>query len=307
MSGVWDALGGTSATSLAPLGQLIFNQFRATGPNYTWANSVSQGALSKPVMDSLVKTFGLPHAAGDAVVPFFNVKQYESSGSSVYHAVTTTLNKRFSRHYQILGSWTWSHAIDDSTDLQTLQEPQDNTNTLLDRGHSNFDQRHRLVVSGIFDSPSRFSSVPTVRALFRDWTVAPVVEVSSGRPYNLLTFRDSTLVNSSETARPSVVALGTSGSFASPDGTVGLAQPPLGFVGNLGRNIYRTNHFASLDLRLTRHVSIGENRAIDLSMDAFNLFNRVNIREVDNSFTQQGRPVAAFVPRQIQFSVKVFF
>ena len=149
--------------------------------------------------------------------------------------------------------------------------------------------------------------MPTIRALYRDWTVAPVVEVSSGRPHNLLTFRDSTFVNSSETARPSVVPLGTPGSFTSPDGTVGLAQPPLGSVGNLGRNVYRTTHFASLDLRLTRHVSIGENSAIDLSMDAFNLFNRVNIREVDNSFTQSGRPVAAFNPRQIQFSVKVFF
>ena len=104
-----------------------------------------------------------------------------------------------------------------------------------------------------------------------------------------------------------MVPLGTPASFASPDGTVGLAQPPLGSVGNLGRNIYTTPHFSSVDLRLTRHISIGENRTIDLSMDAFNLFNRVNIREVDNSFTQQGRPVAAFAPRQIQFSVKLFF
>jgi len=68
-----------------------------------------------------------------------------------------------------LDSWTWSHPIDDSTDLQTLQEPQDNTNTRLDRGNSNFDHRHRLVVSSIFDSPARFSATPAVLALFRDW------------------------------------------------------------------------------------------------------------------------------------------
>jgi hypothetical protein len=37
------------------------------------------------------------------------------------------------------------------------------------------------------------------------------------------------------------------------------------------------------------------------------LFNRANVREVDNSFTQGGRPVAAFGPRQIQFSLKFFF
>src|SRR6185436_7565146 len=158
----------------------------------------SRGALSKPVMDSLVRTFGLPHAPGDAVVPFFNVKQYESSGSSIYHAVTTTINKRFSRHYQLLGSWTWSHAIDDSTDLQTLQEPQDNANTRLDRGNSNFDQRHRLVISGVFDSPAQSFRRPIARSLLRDWTLAPVIEVSSGRPYNLLTFHDSTLINSTE-------------------------------------------------------------------------------------------------------------
>jgi hypothetical protein len=307
LAGLWDALGGNSATSLAPLGQLIFNQFRATGPNYTWANTTSGGVLSKPVMDSLVRQFGLPHAPGDAVVPFFNVKQYESSGSSVYHAVTTTINKRFSQHYQLLGSWTWSHAIDDSTDLQTLQEPQDNANTRLDRGNSNFDQRHRLVVSGIFDSPAQFSPVPAIRSLVRNWTVAPVIEISSGRPYNLLTFHDSTLINSTETARPSVTSLSTAGTFPSPDGAAGLVQPPLGSVGNLGRNVYRSPYFASVGLRATRHISIGENRMIDLSMDAFNLFNRVNVREVDNSFTQQGRPVAAFAPRQIQFSVKIFF
>ncbi|MCI0628270.1 MAG: TonB-dependent receptor [Acidobacteria bacterium] len=307
LAGLWDALGGKSATSLAPLGQLIFNQFRATGPNYAWANSVSGGSFSKPVMDSLVRNFGLPHAPNNAFVPVFNVKQYESSGSSVYHAVTATLNKRFSRHYQMLGSWTWSHAIDDSTDLLSLQEPQDNTNTRLERGNSNFDQRHRFVVSGIFDSPTRFSNLPAIRGLLRGWTVAPVIEVSSGRPYNLLTFRDSTLINSSETARPDVVPLGTAGSFPSPDGIVALALPRLGSVGNLGRNVYRTPSFASVDIRLTRHVSIGEARIIDLSVDAFNLFNRVNVREVDNSFTQGGRPVAAFGPRQIQFSLKFFF
>jgi hypothetical protein len=64
------------------------------------------------------------------------LKQFESSGSSVYHALTLTLNKRFSRHYQLLGSYTWSHAIDDATDLATFEEPQDNQNARLDRGNS---------------------------------------------------------------------------------------------------------------------------------------------------------------------------
>jgi hypothetical protein len=123
LAGLWDALGGASATSLALLGQLLFNQFRATGPNYTWANTVSSCALSKPVMDGLVRAFNLPSAPGNAVIPFFSVKQHESSGASVYHAITLTLRKRFAQSYHLLASWTWSHSIDDWTDLQTLQEP----------------------------------------------------------------------------------------------------------------------------------------------------------------------------------------
>ena len=307
LAGLWDALGRNSANSLAPLGQLLFNQFRATGPNYTWANTISGGALSKPVLDGLIRMFNLPHAPGNAFVPFFSVKQYESSGASAYNGVTATLRKKFSHHYQVLASWTWSHAIDDSTDLQTLQEPQDAQNARLDRGNSNFDQRHRFVFSGIFDSPRQFTNSHLTRAAVGNWTLSPTIEVSAGRPYNLLTLNDSTLINSSATARPSVVPANTPGSFLSPDGQVGLIQPPLGAAGNLGRNVYRTGSYNSIDFRLTRHFSLNDQWKLGLSMDVFNLFNRVNVREADNSFTNAGRPVAAFDPRQIQFSVKIVF
>jgi hypothetical protein len=301
LAGLWDALGGNAASSLAPLGQLLFNQFRATGPNYAWAQTVSGGALSKPVLDGLLNAFGLPHSQDYSYVPFFSVKEYESSGSSLYHGMTMSLRKRFSRNYQLLASWTWSPAIDDSTDMQTIQEPQDNANSRLERGNSNFDQRHRFIVSGIWQSPR------SSHALWRDWMVAPILEISSGRPYNLLTFNDRTWVNSSETARPSMVSLGSSDSFPSPDGRVGLALPPFGQVGNLGRNVYRTGFYASIDLRVMRHLRLREGRGIDLSVDGFNLSNHFNVKEVSNSFTESGRPVAAFPTRQIQFGVKLIF
>ena len=255
LAGLWDDLGGGSATSLASLGQLLFNQFRTTGPNYTYAGAVSRGTLSKNVMDALVSKYGLPHAPGNLVVPFFSVKQFESSGSSVYHALTLTLNKRFSRHYQLLGSYTWSHAIDDATDLATFEEPQDNKNARLDRGNSSFDQRHRFVVSGVFESPWIATGDSAFKAVFGNWTLSPRIEIASGRPYNLLTGNDRTLINSGETARPNVVPLETFGSYPSPDGEVGLALPPVGSIGNLGRNVYRTDTFSSVDFRLTRKIA----------------------------------------------------
>ena len=59
-------------------------------------------------------------------VPFSDMPANISSGSSVYHGLTANLRKRFGNHYEFLVSYTWSHAIDDSTDLQSPLEPQDN-------------------------------------------------------------------------------------------------------------------------------------------------------------------------------------
>ena len=306
LAGLWDALGGAGATSIAPFGQLIFNQFRASGPNYAYAQTLSGGTLSKGVLDDLISRFDLPHAPNNQFIPFFNVKQYESSASSFYHGLTVTLRKRLSQNFQVLGSWTWSHAIDDATDIQTFEEPQDNSNARLDRGNSNFDQRHRLVISGVAEVPSSRSG-DKWRRIFSDWTLAPRIERSSGRPFRLLTRTDRTLVNSSSTARPSVVPLGKPGSYASPDAQVGLAIPPLGSGGSLGRNIYTTPGYQAVDLRLTRRVKIGEKVRLNFIADVFNLFNRVNVQKVDTAFTQSGRPISAFNARQMQFGVKILF
>ena len=58
-------------------------------------------------------------------VPFGDMDANYSNGSSVYHGLTANLRKRFSKHYEFLASYTWSHAIDDSTDLQSTLTPQD--------------------------------------------------------------------------------------------------------------------------------------------------------------------------------------
>ena len=58
-------------------------------------------------------------------VPFSDMDANYSNGSSVYHGFTANLKKRFTNHYEFLASYTWSHSIDDSTDLQSPLAPQD--------------------------------------------------------------------------------------------------------------------------------------------------------------------------------------
>ncbi len=206
-------------------------------------------------------------------------------------------------------SYTWAHSIDDSSDLQTLLLPQDVNNFRAERSDSLFDQRHRFVFSGVLASPQGWrSSDETWKRIFADFSVAPIVELSSGRPFNIITNTDTNNDQSSQTDRPNVDSNGV------------LTLPPPFQTGNLARNRGIKHGFASVDLRLTRSIRFGERYKIDLIGEVFNMFNRFNEASTSpffddvNAFGQRdsggrfySRPTAAFDPRQFQFGVKFSF
>jgi hypothetical protein len=237
-------------------------------------------------------------------IPFGPVQAQESSSSSIYHALSLGLTKRFSNNFQALVSYSFSKTIDDSTDLQTLLQPQDNTNPGSDRGLSNFDQRHRFVLSAVFKSPYEQSASSVLKKFLANFTFSPIVEFSSGRPFNILTGVDTNLDQSSSTDRPDV-----------DPATGRLTVARLGRPGTLGRNAGIAPGFASVDMRLARNLPFGERVKIDLIAEVFNLFNRVNISTVNNNFRNirfeesrfKSTPTAVFDPRQFQFAIKVNF
>lgn len=237
-------------------------------------------------------------------IPFGIVAAQESSANSVYHAVSVNVNKRFSRNFQALISYTFSKAIDDATDLQTLLQPQDNHNPSLERSLSVLDQRHRFVVSAVFKSPFDLKSRGIMKKFLADFTFAPIIEASSGRPFNILTGADTNLDQNARTDRPN---------FNPKTGLLSL--PTLGQSGNLGRNAGITPGFASVDMRLARTLPVSEHFKVDFIAEVFNLFNRVNVSSVNNSFSQikfedgkfKSPATATFDPRQFQFALKISF
>ncbi|MBI3406380.1 MAG: TonB-dependent receptor, partial [Acidobacteria bacterium] len=133
-----------------------FNFFRRSGPNPSFAGLVAaQGGY--PFLVGLATAAGYPTGFTGVQVPWSDVMQQESSGVSDYHGLTFSVSKRFAKHFEFLSSWTWSHAMDDSTDLQTLLAPQNNNRPDLERSNSTFDQRHRWVSSAVFESPWKMS------------------------------------------------------------------------------------------------------------------------------------------------------
>ncbi|HWZ83300.1 MAG TPA: TonB-dependent receptor [Terriglobales bacterium] len=252
-------------------------------------------------------------------VPFGDMDANFSNGSSVYHSFSANLRKRFSGHYEFLASYTWSHAIDDSVDLQSTTTPQDSFFPGHDRSTSLFDQRHRFVFSGVYQS-GKLSGDGFASKFFSNWTVAPLVEFSSGRPFNIITGSGDNFQLSSLTGRPNTTVDPTCGpaseSKYSPSGT--LQQPCINsFVltgtfptlvqldGNLGRNRGITPWTVFNDLRIAKRIYFNERFNMELIADMFNLANRYNVSAVSPLFSNAGQATAAYDPRQFQFAVKL--
>jgi hypothetical protein len=292
-----------------PRGDVILpfaaNFFRPSGPNYFLVQA-NTGLTPTVFNNFLGGTLRTPNV----VSPFGDVNAQSSIGNSNYNAMNLDLKKRFSNNFQFLASYTWSHSIDDSSDLQTLLKPQNNRDVRADRADSLFDQRHRFVFSAVVTSPTEWrSSTNGLHRVLADFTVAPILELSSGRPFNILSGSDQNADLQGTNERPSVAA----------DGTL-FIPPFLSTGGSLGRNRGITHGFASLDMRLTRAVRFGERVRIDLIAEGFNLFNRFNEGSASpffpdvNTFNQRdsggryySRPTAAFDARQFQFGLKINF
>jgi hypothetical protein len=252
-------------------------------------------------------------------VPFGDMDANFSNGSSVYHSLTANLRKRFGNHYEFLGSYTWSHAIDDSTDLQSTLTPQDSYFPSLDRSSSLFDQRHRFVFSGVYQT-GKLSGSGFASKLLSDWTFAPIIEVASGRPFNIITGNGDNLQLSSLTGRPNTTVDPTCGAvFSSKYSPTGKLQAPcinrfvltgttptlLQLDGSLGRNAGLQPWTLFDDIRIAKRIPFGERFSMDLIADMFNIANKMNVSAVSPLYSNAGQATAAYDPRQFQFALKL--
>lgn len=224
--------------------------------------------------------------------------EFESAFDSYYHGLSITLNRRLSKRFTALISYTYSKALDNTNDFRTDQENGDNPLAPgLERGFSLQDTRSRFVASGTVDFG--FIKGP----VFQDLRVAVITELTSGRPYNLQAGQD------------------VNGNFE----TIPQDRVREGGVA-IARNRGITPGFASVDLRVSRAVQFNERFRLEGIIEFFNLFNRTNISGFNNVYPPNpdgsfnlpprdgGRFVLtpdrftnAFSPRQIQLGFRFLF
>ncbi|MEW6732243.1 MAG: TonB-dependent receptor, partial [Acidobacteriota bacterium] len=229
-----------------------------------------------------------------------DVIQYASDGDSYYHALTVALERRFTK-INFLAFYTLAKAIDNFFDVRVdlTSGPVNPLNIRAERGLSNQDIRHRFVLSGVWELSY------TKNPILRDFQLSSIVTITSGTPFNLLAGVD---LNGSGDNPPS-------------------DRPLIGGV-PIGRNAGEQPGFASLDLRLSRKITINEKLFFEGFIEGFNFLNRTNISQVDNVFLpdlqgnfnlppntgNNGRFIAprnryrnAFSPRQLQFGLRFNF
>jgi hypothetical protein len=256
---------------------------------------------------------------GNQVIPFSDMVANYSSGTSDYSGLTVNFKRQFSQNWEFLASYTWSHAIDDSTDLESTLKPQDNYHPNLDRSNSLFDLRHRFVFSAVYQSGNQGNGWKG--ALWSNWTVAPIIEIASGRPFNIVTGFDQNFDFSSTTDRPMTAHAGQTDSCGnvaaaskySPTGhliptcfadALVTGEVPV-LIGNLARNAGTKPYSVFNDLRIGRMFRLGERFQLQAIMDLFNVANRYNVADVNPLWNQTGVPTAAYDPRQFQFALRL--
>ncbi len=140
-------------------------------------------------------------AGGCVVIPFGDMDANYSNGSSIYHGFTANLRKRFGNHYEFLASYSFSHAIDDSTDLQSPLAPQDsyfpNWSAPIPCSIS-----ATALYSAVCISPESLAGTGFAKKFFSNWTLAPIVEVASGRPFLIITGDNDNFQFAPTAARP---------------------------------------------------------------------------------------------------------
>jgi hypothetical protein len=205
-------------------------------------------------------TPGFAPCAGAAIVTCFarpavlqdNV--YSSEGAALYEGGILEIKKRFSDKVSLMVNYTFSKAFSTSTDFNSDFGPQNNLNLAGERGLSDFDQRHKVVIAGVLESPFSGKSPNTLARIFANFQLAPIVRYNSGHPFNLLAGADVNGDRHSTNDRPIGVAHNTG---VGPD-------------------------YSSFDMRVSRRFRLTERANLQVIAEGFNIFNTINYAAVNN-------------------------
>ena len=290
-------------------------------------------------------------------VPFVGLSplefRLESSGNSIYNSLQATLKKEMTHGFQFLAAYTFSKSIDDAGDslgaaigggfgIPILGQfaYNDQRNVRAQRGVSDFDREHRLVVSGTWNVPGPSAKTnTTLRKLADGWSISGIATLQSGLPFSILDGGGGTLFGPATLYVTGNLAPGATLADVSRNGSVsGRVNeffntsafipapfvPDGGFIdgiypvsgggtifGNLGRNILRGPDQRVADIAVIKSTAVTDRVKLILRWEIFNVLNRPNFANPSNDVSTRSTfgVISALTvnPRIMQYGLKLQF
>jgi hypothetical protein len=224
-------------------------------------------------------------------------------GNSNYNSAVVTARYQTRHGLYFEGSYTVGKSIDDGSSFfgSTGERAglDDRNNLAADRGPSSFDIRHRVVFVYVYDLPVGPGhrvlgwSNGINRQVFGGWQISGNTTIQSGTPFTVFNSSNDFSGFNQFNDRPDVVGTGRlvqnnsnpDAAFATtffgcstpPCNTIGKGAPPVGRVGNSGRNQYYGPGLQNWNFSTSKLFPLGTERVhLRFEADFFNLFNHTN-------------------------------
>jgi outer membrane receptor protein involved in Fe transport len=272
------------------------------------------GGTNIPGMGNLY--LGIPCTPGDTLTggpnpcsaplntQYGGINRRGSGGISNYNALNIRYDIRDIRHsgLTLRMNYTWSHAMDELSDTFSSSTNQFNlgyTNAftpMLDYGPAQFDNRHRIAVSAIYELPFARHLHGVAKGVLDGWEFTPIFTARTGAPYTIYDISNDYYiytrvaadqvipVNGNLPGRPSqgvntfgimdFSKIAVNENYLNPITGSGDFGP---FPGNYtGRDYFHTPGTFDFDLGIYKNTKITEHATLQLRLEAYNAINHAN-------------------------------
>lgn len=243
----------------------------------------------------------------------------QSTGTSSYHALQVSFERRYRVGIAVSSNYTWAHQIDDVWGLGGLQFGYGvlpGAVAEVDRGNSDLDIRHRFVLMANYEVPSGKSLKGSTRRLLQGWQINGIIVYQTGLPFSIVNSASlsNTGVDYTQLDRPNRVK---DGKLAHPTiseyfDTSAFVPQPFGTLGNSGRNILHGPSYKKVDLSLFKQFTLKDPWRLQFRAECYNITNTPSFGAPNfvlgySNFGSITAMSANYTPRQFQFALKLLF
>ena len=309
--------------SISYVGTVGRHLLRFTTPNLGPSSTVTATAIvpfqltTQQGVFQIPEAFGLVRSPNRPVAGIGAVVNFETSASSIYHALQLEGRGRLARAFNYQVSYTLSTARDDVSDVYDLagasELPQNSITFAGERGPANFDLRHRFTSNFVYDVPAPAKGFVS-RLFLSGLQLAGSSQFQTGQPFTVNSVIDVNLDGNLTDRLDTTSGLVETGDRRQPlllttsDTTSLLA--PFGQDGRINRNTFRAGRQISVNVSVLKKITFTGTKSLFLRADLFNFINYANFG-VPRRFLEApafGQATSTVTPgRRVQLGVKYSF